>query len=72
MAFELILRYKCLTQLREDNLHSQIKFLDLSHNSISKLPCDLFHLLPNLTKLYLDYNELNYLPAINEVNKTAS
>ncbi len=37
--------------------------LDLSHNSISSLPEDVFSTMISLNYIYLDYNQLTSLPS---------
>lgn len=66
--FELSLKLHELAEVPLSKLKSnqQLKILDLSRNKIQVLPADMFHFLPNLKKIVLDYNLLVSLPKIED------
>lgn len=69
---EMVVRFKHLTEVPSNILHAKIKLLDLSHNKLAKLPKDMFYQLPSLTKLNLDYNELQFLPLLSDKTRAVS
>lgn len=56
--------------MRKIVTNQQLKFVDLSHNKISKLPHDFFSQMLCLVKLNLDYNNLKTLPMLSDKTKT--
>jgi Leucine-rich repeat (LRR) protein len=44
----------------------------LSHNKISVLPNNIFHLLPNINKIILDYNIISQIPVIDDLKNAVN
>ena len=52
------MKLKGLTEFNESHLNdfNNLKIIDLSHNKLAYLPSDLFNLIPNISKIILDFN----------------